>query len=149
MIETPSAVMISDILAKKCNFFSIGTNDLIQYTMACDRGNQNVGNLYQPLHPAVLRLIKKTIDNAHKENIKVGVCGEMVSEIQNAIVLIGLGVDELSLSSIGLLEIKKAILNIKYSDAKKIAEEALRRSSKEGTEKKINLWMKKNLKYLY
>lgn len=149
MIETPSAVMISDVLAKNCDFFSIGTNDLIQYTMACDRGNQNVGNLYQPLHPAVLRFIKITIDNAHKENIKVSICGEMASEIQNAIVLIGLGADELSLSPIGLLEIKKAILNIKYSDAKKIAEEALIQNTKEGTEKKLNLWMKKNLKYLY
>ncbi len=93
MIETPAAALVSDFLAKSSDFFSIGTNDLIQYTLACDRGNQKIAYLYQPLNPAVLKLIKITIDNAHKNNIKVSLCGEMASDFECVVVLVGLGID--------------------------------------------------------
>jgi len=146
MIETPSAVMISDVLAKNADFFSIGTNDLIQYTIACDRGNEKVSKLYEPLHPSVLKLIKITIDNAHKNGIQVSLCGEMGSEVENAMVLIGLGIDELSMSPVSILEVKKAIRSVKFSDCKILAEELLGCTNSIEVKKKLNKWMEKYLK---
>ncbi len=125
MIEIPSAALTSDILAKEVNFFSIGTNDLIQYALAVDRVNEKIAYLYEPAHPAVLRLIKNVIENARKENIWIGMCGEMAGDPALTVILVGLGLDEFSTSPILLPEIKKIIRSMKFSDAKKIAAEAL------------------------
>ncbi|MDO6354906.1 phosphoenolpyruvate--protein phosphotransferase [Caloramator sp. CAR-1] len=109
MIEVPSAAIISDMLAKEVDFFSIGTNDLIQYTLAVDRMNQNVSYLYEPSHPAILRLIKTVIDNAHREGIWVGMCGEMASDLSMTETLFEMGLDEFSVSPPMILNLKKKL----------------------------------------
>lgn len=116
MIEVPSAVLTSDAIAQECDFLSIGTNDLIQYTLAVDRGNQSISQYYKPAHPAVLKSIKLTVDNAHKHGKRVAVCGEMASEVRFVKLLLALGVDELSVSPGRLLLIKKEILNCNLED---------------------------------
>ncbi|MDD2969485.1 MAG: phosphoenolpyruvate--protein phosphotransferase [Lachnospiraceae bacterium] len=121
MIEIPSAAIIADILAQEVDFFSIGTNDLCQYTLAVDRMNKEVAYLYQPLHPAILRLIRQTADAAHAAGKEIGICGEMAGEATNVIALIGLGVDELSMSPAVIPEIKTLIRQINYEDTKEIA----------------------------
>ncbi len=111
MIEIPSAVITSDSIAEECDFLSIGTNDLIQYTLAVDRDNQSISDYYKPTHPSVIRSIKLTVDNAHKMGKKVAVCGEMASEKKYVKLLLALGVDELSVSPGRLLIIKKEIID--------------------------------------
>ena len=129
MIEIPSAVAIADVLAKRVKFFSIGTNDLIQYTLAVDRLNERVAHLYQPTHPGLLRFIKQTVEAAHKHGIWVGVCGEMAGDMELTPLLLGLGVDELSATPSVVPEIKALIRRLKMSDAKKLAEFALESES--------------------
>ena len=126
MIEIPSAALVADALAERCQFFSIGTNDLIQYTLAIDRGNNRIAHLYEPAHPAVLRLIKQVVDVAKSLQIKVSVCGEMAGDPVYAPLLLGLGIDELSMTPPLLPAVKFLIRNTKFSDAKKLADEALR-----------------------
>lgn len=124
MIETPSAALISDVLAKKVDFFSIGTNDLVQYTLAVDRGNENVAYLYQPSHPAILNLIHKIVSAARANNIWVSVCGEMASDPRYTPLLVGLGVNELSMSPVSLGIIRRIIRRIKMYEAEEVAEKA-------------------------
>lgn len=120
MIEVPSAAMVSDILAKMVDFFSIGTNDLIQYTLAVDRGNEKIAKLYEPFHPGVIRLIKLIIENAHAEGIPVGMCGEMAGDPAAALILLGLGLDEFSMSSIGIPKVKQILRGASFSEAEEV-----------------------------
>jgi phosphotransferase system enzyme I (PtsI) len=129
MIEVPSAAMTADILAKEVDFFSIGTNDLIQYTLAVDRVNEKVANLYQPTHPAVLRLIRRTVEAAHANNIWVGICGEMAGDIILTPLLVGLGIDELSLGSISVPRIKRVIQSLHYQESQQLAESLMNRAT--------------------
>ncbi|HBR16695.1 MAG: phosphoenolpyruvate--protein phosphotransferase [Deltaproteobacteria bacterium RIFCSPLOWO2_12_FULL_43_16] len=137
MIEVPSAAIIADILAKEVDFFSIGTNDLLQYSLAIDRVNEHVAYLYEPLHPAALRIIKSIADAAHHAGIAVGVCGEMAGEPEYALILLGLGLDQLSMNALSILKVKKIIRSIQYSEVKKIAEAALTFSTAQEVEKFI------------
>ncbi len=129
MIETPSAVAIADHLAHEVDFFSIGTNDLIQYALAVDRGNSRISYLYDALHPSVLRLVNDTVRAAHKSNIWVGICGEMPARVHAALVVIGLGIDELSASPVIIPEIKKIIRSITYDEVKSLARKTLQKST--------------------
>jgi phosphotransferase system enzyme I (PtsI) len=125
MMELPSAVMIAEILAREVDFFSIGTNDLCQYTLAVDRMNEKVSYLYQPFHPAVLRLIKNVIDVSHKAGKFTGMCGEMAGDPYAALLLAGLGIDELSMSPASIPAVKKLIRSVNQRDAEKIAASAM------------------------
>ena len=126
MIEIPSAAVTVDILAEHCRFFSIGTNDLIQYLLAIDRVNDHIAHLYEPTHPAVLRTIKAVVEDAHRRNLPVAVCGEMAGDPVYAALLLGLGVDELSMSPPLLPAVKYFVRSMKMSDARRLAAEALK-----------------------
>ncbi len=129
MIETPSAVIVADSLAKRLKFFSIGTNDLIQYSLAVDRMNEKIAHLYEPTHPAIVRLIKATVDAAHRHNIPVSVCGEMASDPVLAPLLLGLGIDELSAALPFVPQVKFLIRRLKMEEAKQLAAFALESES--------------------
>ncbi|HBT49120.1 MAG: Phosphoenolpyruvate-protein phosphotransferase [Caldanaerobacter subterraneus] len=135
MVEIPSAALTADILAKEVDFFSIGTNDLTQYTLAVDRMNEHVKEYYQPFHPAILRLVKMVIDAAHKEGKFAAMCGEMAGDPLAAVILLGLGLDEFSMSATSIPEIKNIIRNVEYEKAKEIAEKALNMSEAREIEK--------------
>ncbi|SHH43509.1 PEP-utilising enzyme, TIM barrel domain, partial [Caloranaerobacter azorensis DSM 13643] len=138
MIEVPSAAIISDILAKEVDFFSIGTNDLIQYTTAVDRMNQKIRHLYNPFNPAVIRLIKMVIDNGHKQGIWVGMCGEMAEDPKLIPILIGMGLDEFSMSPISILRARRIIRNIERKEMEKIANQIIDLPTAEEVEKFID-----------
>ena len=125
MIEIPSAAMTADILAKECGFFSVGTNDLIQYLLAIDRGNERIAHLYEPTHPAVVRTLKYIVDEAHKRGVTVSVCGEMAGDPVFAPLLLGLGVDALSMSPAWLPSVKYMVRAMTMADARALAAEAL------------------------
>jgi phosphotransferase system enzyme I (PtsI) len=125
MIEIPSAAIAADLLAKDCDFFSIGTNDLIQYLLAIDRVNDRIAHLYEPTHPAVLRTLRHIVVEAHRAKIKVSVCGEMAGDPIFVALLFGLGVDELSMTPPLLPAAKYILRNMKLTDARKLAQQAL------------------------
>ncbi len=129
MIEVPSAAMTADLLARHCSFFSIGTNDLIQYTLAVDRSNEHVTYLYDPLHPAILRSLRMIIKNAHNEGIPVGMCGEMAGDPLYALILLGLGLDEFSMSSFGIPGIKQIIRSTSVLEAEEFVEKLMEMES--------------------
>jgi len=126
MVETPAAAMIADLLAKEADFFSIGSNDLIQYTLAIDRSNELVNYLYHPLHPAILRLISSVVNVAHVEGIPVSLCGAMAGDPLYTLVLVGLGLDELSMPAAAIPRIKRIIRACNASEAKGLAEDLVR-----------------------
>jgi phosphotransferase system enzyme I (PtsI) len=125
MIEVPSAALTCDLLAPEVDFFSIGTNDLIQYSLAVDRVNEKIAYLYEPTHPAILRLIKRIIDTGHEHKIWVGMCGEMAGEPALALLLLGMGLDEFSTSPVQLPIVKQIIRSVEQSFAKSVVEQAL------------------------
>jgi phosphotransferase system enzyme I (PtsI) len=128
MIEVPSAALTAEMIASEVDFFSIGTNDLIQYTMAVDRVNERVANLYEPTHPAILRLLRSVVEAAHNNNIWVGVCGEIAGEPIYAPLLVGMGVDEFSVGAASLSRVKEVIRRLKLSEAQELAAASLHAS---------------------
>lgn len=139
MIEIPSAALMAEELAKECDFFSIGTNDLIQYTVAVERGNEKVSSLYTHFHPAVIRLIKSTIDGAHKNNILCGMCGEAAGDPMFIPLLIGLGLDEFSMNANKILQARKLIRELNFQDCKQIAQEILKLNYTEEIKRKLKI----------
>lgn len=132
MIEVPAAAICADLLAPEVDFFSIGTNDLIQYTLAADRVNPHVADLYRPTHPAVIRLIKRTIDAATHNGIWTGICGEMAGDIRLTPLLLGLGVEELSVGPQQVPRVGQAIRSLSYAECAAMSDEALRHSRSQG-----------------
>jgi phosphotransferase system enzyme I (PtsI) len=141
MIEVPSAAMTADILARKSNFFSIGTNDLVQYSLAVDRGNERVSYLAQHLHPAVLRFIKTTIDSAHARGIKTAMCGEMAGNPRVTALLLGLGLDELSMAAVSIPHVKRVIREVSISTCRKLAAELMKGVSYMANDAVMKAWM--------
>jgi phosphotransferase system enzyme I (PtsI) len=131
MIEVPSAVMMADVLAKEVDFFSIGTNDLIQYSLAIDRGNKHVAHLYQPLNPGVLRMIQRVVDAAKQADIEVNMCGEMAGDPLNLPVLLGMELDAISMNPISIPAIKRVARMLSVEEAKLFLKEALKRPTTE------------------
>ncbi len=143
MIEVPSAVTIADILAKEVDYFSIGTNDLIQYSLAIDRVNESVTHLYQPLHPAVLRLIRNVAKAAHQVGIRVAMCGEMAGEPLYVPVLLGLELDDLSMNVLSIFRVKKILRAYTYRECKELVEEALQLATPEEIEELVRANLRK------
>jgi len=134
MIEIPSAAITSDILACEADFFSIGTNDLIQYSLAIDRVNEHVSYLYEPLHPAILRNIKRVVDVAHEEGIEVGICGEMAADPLYALIFLGLGLDELSMHPLAIPRVKKVVRRSTRTEGEGLLKEVLQFATAKETE---------------
>ncbi len=131
MVEIPAAAVNADNFAKEADFFSIGTNDLIQYTMAADRMSEHVSYLYQPYNPSILRLVKATIEGAHKEGKWAGMCGEMAGEPYAVPLLLGLGLDEFSMSATSILKARKMVTSLSKADCEKLAQEAVQLATAE------------------
>jgi phosphotransferase system enzyme I (PtsI) len=148
MIEVPSAAFTSDILARRVSFFSIGTNDLIQYLIAVDRENERIAYLYEPFHPAVLRLLKTVIDNAHSSGIPVGMCGEMAADPYAAVVLLGLGLDEFSMSAIAIPEIKRIIRSVTLAEAEELAGSVLSMKSQREVDRRVRQWLEERFEFI-
>jgi len=145
MIEIPSAVMVADVLAEKADFFSIGTNDLIQYTLAVDRGNEKVSYLAQSVHPAVLRLLKRSIDAAHANEIPAAMCGEMARDSGATALLLGLGLDEFSMAAASIPQVKYIIRNVGFESCKALAEKALAATSCDKIQTLMRDWYKEHI----
>jgi phosphotransferase system enzyme I (PtsI) len=141
MIEIPSAVAMADLLAREVDFFSIGTNDLIQYTLAIDRVNEHVAHMYQPLHPAILRLIQQTIEAGHRAGIPVAMCGEMAGEPLYVPILLGLGLDELSMNPMSVPRVKQIIRMASYEKSKAFLKEVFSLNTTE----EVNAFVRKEM----
>ncbi|OAT48122.1 phosphoenolpyruvate-protein phosphotransferase PtsI [Providencia heimbachae] len=141
MVETPAAAVIARHLAKEVDFFSIGTNDLTQYTLAVDRGNELISHLYNPMSPAVLNLIKQVIDASHAEGKWTGMCGELAGDERATLLLLGMGLDEFSMSAISIPGIKKLIRNANFSDTKALAEQALAQATSDELMKLVDTFI--------
>ncbi len=147
MIEVPSAAVTSDILAARADFFSIGTNDLIQYTLAVDRGNEKVAYLYEPFHPGVLRLIRTTIENGHAHGIPVGMCGELAGDPLATVVLLGLGLDSFSMGPIGIPLIKRIVRSVGSMEAEAFVRSLMPMKSGREIENAVRDWMEDRLDF--
>ena len=145
MIEVPSAAMTADILAQRSDFFSIGTNDLVQYSMAVDRGNEKVSYLAQPAHPAILRFIKKTIDAAHDRGIKAAMCGEMAGDPAMTALLLGLGLDEFSMAAPSIPLVKRIVRELTIDACRRLAADLLRGVSSMANNALLKAWMAEKL----
>jgi phosphotransferase system enzyme I (PtsI) len=143
MIEIPSASDIADILAREVDFFSIGTNDLIQYALAVDRINEHVSYLYESLHPAVLRIIRWVVKSGHEAGIPVAICGEMAAEPIYAVVLLGLGLDEFSMNPLAIPKVKKVLRMSKFEEARSLVEQLFQFSTASEIECLLRSWMAK------
>ncbi len=143
MIEIPSASDIADILAREVDFFSIGTNDLIQYALAVDRINEHVSYLYEPLHPAVLRIIRWVVQSGHQVGIPVAICGEMAAEPIYAVVLLGLGLDEFSMNPASIPKVKKVLRMSKFEETRSLVEQLFQFSTAPEIERFVRNWMAK------
>ena len=141
MVETPSAAVNAKFLAKEVDFFSIGTNDLTQYTLAVDRGNELISHLYNPMSPSVLGLIKQVIDASHAEGKWTGMCGELAGDDRATLLLLGMGLDEFSMSAISVPHIKKLVRNVSYQEAKALADEALQKPTAAEIEQLIQAFL--------
>lgn len=143
MVETPSAAVNARHLAKEVDFFSIGTNDLTQYTLAVDRGNELIAHLYNPMTPSVLNLIKQVIDASHAEGKWTGMCGELAGDVKATALLLGMGLDEFSMSAISVPHVKKLVRSINFADAKALADEALAQPTATDIEKLVEAFYQK------
>jgi len=143
MIEIPSAALIAEILIKEVDFFSIGTNDLIQYTMAADRINQKVAYLYQPFNPAVLKLIKHVIDSSHAAGKWTGMCGEMAGDLTASVILLGLGLDEFSMSASSILPMRSLIAKIDLNEAKALTSKLMKLSTNQQIKQELENYISK------
>ena len=141
MVETPSAAVNAKFLAKEVDFFSIGTNDLTQYTLAVDRGNELISHLYNPMSPSVLGLIKQVIDASHAEGKWTGMCGELAGDERATLLLLGMGLDEFSMSAISVPHIKKLVRHVSYQEAKALADEALQKPTAAEIEQLIQAFL--------
>lgn len=142
MVEIPSSAVMADEFAKECDFFSIGTNDLIQYTIAVERGNEKLANLYSHFNPAVIRLIKSTIDGAHKNGILCGMCGEAAGDVRFIPLLVGLGLDEFSMNANKILKVRKLITDLDFEECKQLAKKVLELESTEGVKRILDNFIK-------
>jgi len=141
MIEVPAAALLADRYAAECDFFSIGTNDLTQYTLAVDRGNDLVSALFQDLHPAVLRLIANTVEAGRKAGIPVSVCGELANNLRAVPILLGLGVETLSMAPVYLPGVKRVIRAMRFDEGRELAEAALASSDPEELTRRLDRWL--------
>lgn len=140
MIEVPSAALCADLLAKRVDFFSIGTNDLIQYTLAVDRGNEKIAYLYQPYHPAVLRSIKMIIEAAHQAKIPCGMCGEMAGDVRCTALLAGMGLDEFSMGAQSVLPVRRMLRSVAWKDTRKLRDQVMTLESADKIKKALDEW---------
>ncbi len=145
MIEVPSAVAIADILAKEVDFFSIGTNDLIQYTLAIDRVNESVTHLYEPLHPSILRLVREVVQAAHEQGIRVAMCGEMAGDPLYIPILLGLELDDLSMNPLSIFRVKKILRAYTFRECKELVQASLRLATPEEIENLVRISLKQKL----
>jgi phosphotransferase system enzyme I (PtsI) len=141
MIEIPSASVTADLLAREVDFFSIGTNDLIQYTLAVDRINEHVSYLYEPLHPAILRIIRGVVQSAHQAKISVAICGEMATEPAYALVLLGLGLDEFSMNPVSIPKVKKVFRMSRFEETRSLVEQLFQFPTASEIESFVRNWM--------